>query len=88
MNLNDPEEMHYLKCTVALETASPLAAKKVETQVVPIRNAIILFLSNLTVAETRGSANKEHIQGTIAQRIEQITGPAVKKAYLTEFVVQ
>ena len=89
VNLNDAEELHYLKCTVAVELDDPRSAALIERQTVRIRNGLLLFLSNLRLADTIGIENKEKIQqGLKARLIEMLGAPVVKAVYLTEFVLQ
>jgi len=89
VNLNDAEELHYLKCTIAVELTDPKWAPQFERQTVRIRNGVLLYLSSLKLAETVGIANKEKIQTALRERTTELAGaPMVKAIYLTEFVLQ
>jgi flagellar protein FliL len=89
VNLIDPDELHYLKCTVAVELTDPRWVPQFESQLVRIRNGVLLYLSNLRLTETMGTANKEKIQTGLRERIVQLAGGSmVKTIYLTDFILQ
>ncbi|MBI5509010.1 MAG: flagellar basal body-associated FliL family protein [Deltaproteobacteria bacterium] len=89
VNLNDAEELRYLKCSVAVELESAKSVPLIEKQTVRIRNGLLLYLSNLQLAQTVGTANKEKIQLGLKDRLSEMLGaPVVKTVYLTEFVLQ
>jgi flagellar FliL protein len=89
VNLNEPDEMRYLKCSVSLEATSDDAAVELESRSIRIRNTMLLYLSSLSVAQTRGIEKKQTIQQTLAERVNQIVGTgSIRSVYLTEFVVQ
>ena len=89
VNLADEDQVSYLKCTIALDLADKDLAASLEKRSPPIRNAVILYLSSLTLAETRGIQNKQKIISELTTRIGEILGKdSVLKVYLNEFVIQ
>lgn len=88
VNLNEPEELHYLKCGFTIEAVNSKGASAIESQTVRIRHEVIFYLSTLTVADSLGAQNKERIQKSIEERIRKVVGPVVNHVYLTEFVIQ
>jgi flagellar basal body-associated protein FliL len=89
VNLSDLDELHYLKCSVAVELADPKWLPEFEKHSVRIRNSALLYLSSLRLADTIGTENKEKIQKQLWTRVTAIAGSeAVKGIYLTEFVLQ
>ncbi len=89
VNLNERAEMRYLKCRIAIEAADEAAAASFEAETVRVRNAVLLYLSNLTLADIAGIEKKRAIQTALGERIRGVVGDdAVRQVYLTEFVVQ
>jgi flagellar basal body-associated protein FliL len=87
VNLNEHAEMRYLKCKIAVETENDASALQVEAERVRVRNAVLLYLSNLTLADTAGIEQKQAIQTALAERLSE-TVSGIRGIYLTEFVVQ
>ena len=82
-------DMHYLKCTIALELNSKNYEKLIEPRTPRIRNAVLLYLSNLKLADTQGMANKQKILAELRKRISEALGKdAIAEIYLTDFVIQ
>ncbi len=89
VNLNEEADLRYLKCTLALEVRNPEAAASLAKHEVRLRNAIMLHLSAITLAETRGTKPKQELQQRLLAVINETLGaPLVHAALLTEFVVQ
>lgn len=89
VNLADEDQVSYLKCTLALEVPDKEWAATLEKKMPPVRNAVILYLSSLLLAETRGTKNKEKILGELSTRIADVIGKdGVRRVYLNEFVIQ
>jgi flagellar basal body-associated protein FliL len=88
-NLADQDSDRYLKVTLQLRVASEGAKSEVETALVPIRSAILMYLSSLTVADISGSDKRKIVQNSL-RRIANEAMPAsrIKFVYFTEFVVQ
>lgn len=78
----------YLKCKVAVEAGSSVH-DRITKKNVQVRNAVLLYLSNLTSADISGSENMRKIEVGLAEQLNTVLGKdAVPKVYLTEFVVQ
>jgi len=89
VNLADEEQVSYLKCTIALELTDKELAVTLEKKTPPVRNAVILYLSSLTLADTRGIQNKQKILSELSTRIGDIIGKdGIHRVYLNEFVIQ
>jgi flagellar protein FliL len=89
VNLNEEEQVSYLKCSLAVEVTTKEWAAALETKAMPIRSAVILYLSSLTLGETRGTNNKQKILDELTTRIgDQLGEGAVSRIYLSEFVIQ
>lgn len=90
VNLDDDTgEMHYLKCTVAVQLSTPAHAKAFETAVPKTRNALLFYLSSLKVGDTQGLENKKKILERLRSEVRESAGKgAVADVYLTEFVIQ
>lgn len=89
VNLTDEEQVSYLKCTLAVELANKDLAVALEKKSVPIRNAVILYLSSLAAADTRGTKNKEKILANVSDRVSSVLGKdSVVRIYISEFVIQ
>lgn len=85
----DEDGPRYLKVTLQLEAASEASKVVVESSVVPIRNRVIVRLTSLTAAQTRGSDSLVALQAELKQLINEILGsPRVRRVFFTEFVVQ
>ena len=89
VNLNDDEQVSYLKCTLAVELAGKDWQPILEKRAAPVRHAVILYLSSLALADIRGTKNKEKVLAELTNRISEILGKnAVNRIYLSEFVIQ
>ena len=89
VNLRDEGVSRYLKTSFELELDSPEALKELEEAKRAVRDDVLRFLSNLSVAETLGEEAKQKIQDGIVARLDRQLGPGrVKKFYFTDFVIQ
>jgi flagellar basal body-associated protein FliL len=90
VNLDDDTgEMHYLKCTVAVQLSAPSHAKAFEASTPKTRNAVLFYLSSLKVGDTQGLDNKKKILERVRTEVRDSAGKgAVADVYLTEFVIQ
>ena len=90
VNLNETGSSRYLKTTVELEVADPVAQKEIEEARRAIRDEMLSYLSNLTVKDTMGEAGKNKIKEDLLDRADKAVGgeEKIKHLYLTEFVVQ
>jgi flagellar protein FliL len=89
VNLNEPGQSRYLKATFELELSDSHAADALERDKKSIRDEVLRYLSNLTVADTLGAENKDKIRAEIVARIDKQLGQGkVKKVFFNDFVVQ
>jgi flagellar protein FliL len=89
VNLRDEGVSRYLKTSFELELDSPESLKELEDAKRAVRDDVLRFLSNLSVAETLGEEGKQTIQDGIVARLDRQLGPGrVKKFYFTDFVIQ
>jgi flagellar basal body-associated protein FliL len=88
-NLADQDSDRYLKLTLSLRVTSESAKGEVEAAIVPIRSAILMYLSSLSVADITGSEKRKTVQNQL-RRIANEAMPTsrVRFVYFTEFVVQ
>jgi len=85
----EDEVIHYLKCGFAVQLADESLQEMFAAQTIRIRDAILLCLSNLGLADTDGTDNKQKLRAAVLARINDILGAgAATDLYLTEFVVQ
>jgi len=88
-NLAEDTASRFVKLKMHLEVEDPEDQPIVEAAIVPIRNAVLLHLSSLTVDQTVGADNKEQIRKALQEKINETLGaPKVRRIFFTEFVVQ
>ena len=89
INLDDSDSSHYVRAGFQLELANAEDQSRVEARMVPIRSAVMLHLSGLTVAETRGRDNRQALLEALKELVnEQIGDELVRRIYFTQFVVR
>lgn len=89
INLNDPMHPAYLKASLTAELASVELEVEVKSREPQIRDAVISYLSSLTLKETQGPVAKANIRDGVRRRLNNIlTSGEVKQVYLTDFVTQ
>jgi flagellar FliL protein len=89
INLNDSGATRYLKATMKAEVSSAAASDEVTKREPQIRDAVISYLSSLTLRETQGARAKATIRENVARRLNNLlTEGEVRQVYFTEFVTQ
>jgi flagellar FliL protein len=89
VNLRDEGSSRYLKTSFEIEVDKPETLAEVEAQKRALRDSVLRYLSNLTVADTLGEEAKQKITDGIMARLEKELGEGkVKKLYFTDFVIQ
>lgn len=88
-NLNEPDGNRYIKMTLAVEMADEPALLAADKQVARLRDAVLVFLSSLGVADTQGAEGKEAIRKELLDRSKRALGAkAVQGVFYSEFVLQ
>ncbi|NOY91179.1 MAG: hypothetical protein GXP55_08200 [Deltaproteobacteria bacterium] len=89
-NLNDPQAGRYVKVTIHLEAKDEETQPAVQAAMVPIRNRLLIYFSNLTAVDTEGSEKKEEIRGHVLELVNEVLGGGnkVRRVFYSEFVVQ
>jgi len=89
-NLNDPQAGRYVKVTIHLEAKDEDTMPSVQAGIVPIRNRLLIYFSNLTAADTEGAEKKEEIRGRVLELVNEVLGNdhKVRRVFYSEFVVQ
>jgi flagellar protein FliL len=89
VNLRDEGSSRYLKTSFEIELDKPETLPELEAQKRGVRDTVLRYLSNLTVADTLGEEAKDKITEGIVARINKELGEGkVKKLYFTDFVIQ
>lgn len=89
VNLNDEDEVHYLKSALELETENQADAALIGERMAIVRNELILLLSSLSSDGVRGEKPKIELLHKIEQRLNKALGKeVVHRVYFTELVVQ
>ena len=91
VNLQEDEEMHYLKSSFEIEPVDHKETAKLQGKISLIRHEMMLYMSSLSVADTQGEKNKAAIRDNMLKRLElalRETGIKIHHLYFTEFVVQ
>lgn len=89
VNLSDEDGSHFLRAAFQLEVTDPERQPDVEARLVPMRSAIMLYLSSLQRDDTVGQENLTTIIDRIRELAnEQAGAELVRNVYLTDFVVQ
>lgn len=89
INLSDPGASRYLKAVLKAEVSSPATGDELGQREAQVRDAIISYLSSLTLRETQGARAKAQIRESIQQRVNNLlqTGE-LRQVFFTEFVTQ
>lgn len=89
-NLNDPQAGRYVKVTIHLEAKDEETLPEVQGAIVPVRNRLLIYFSNLTAADTEGADKKEEIRGQVLELVNEVLGGGhkVRRVFYSEFVVQ
>ncbi|MCC6812201.1 MAG: flagellar basal body-associated FliL family protein [Deltaproteobacteria bacterium] len=89
VNLNDEDEVHYLKSAIELEVENGSDGTLIGERMAVVRNELILLLSSLSSEALRGEKAKVELLHKIEQRLNKVIGKElVKHVYFTELVVQ
>ena len=89
VNLNEPGNSRYLKCTIELEVTGVKAVKEVTDNKRLVRDEILRYLSGLTVADTLGEQGKARIQTDVVSRVDRLLGGGrIRRLFFIDFVVQ
>ena len=89
VNLNEPRSTRYLKVRFTLELGEATPELLGERKDV-VRDAVLTYLSGLTVDDVRGADTKDALREEIAARVSVAVGMpgGIKSVMFTEFVVQ
>ena len=89
VNLADPGGTHFLRAGFQFELTDAERQPDVESHMVPVRSAFMIYFSGLTVEETMGRENREALLEHLKELAnEQIGADLVRNIYFTAFVVQ
>jgi len=89
VNLNEPGSPRYLKIQLQVELLDGAAVKTFEKSKTLVRDDLLSYLSGLTMAETLGAENKNHIRGELESRVGELVGEGrVRRIVFADFVVQ
>lgn len=89
VNLDEPGIPRFLKLSTDLELDSKNAVEEVKTRSSQLRDAVILYLSNLRLEQTQGVQAKEEIRHNVHRRLNNVLKSGkVVRVYITEFMVQ
>lgn len=89
VNLSDAEGSRYLRASLQIEARNEEAKATVEARMVPIRSALLLYLSGLTAEDFVGSEARQAILEECSTRIEEQAGEGlVRNVYIGDMVVQ
>lgn len=89
VNLHEDTSDHYLKVTFQVELSSEEVAAEAEGRMVPFRDATLMYLSSLTVAEASGPDNALAVRTHLLEIARHTLGRrAVRHLYFTEYLVQ
>lgn len=91
VNLGGSNE-HYLKATIALGLRKGLTEEKFKEETAPIRDAIIMVMSNKKTEEIATTEGKEKLKEEIRSAINKDLGserdPKIIRVYFTNFTAQ
>lgn len=89
IHLRNPEADRYARMSFEIEIGAELEKEKVTAAMPRLRDAFIVYLSDRTVEELRGSEGLQHVKTELLTRARELL-PAVtiKSVFITEFVVQ
>jgi len=79
----------FLKVSITLALEGDKGAEVAQKEIPPIRNAILLLLTNKRFEEVTTMEGKKQLQKEILDRVNQLLeGTKVKEVYFTEFIAQ
>ncbi|MGF1465954.1 MAG: flagellar basal body-associated protein FliL [Sandaracinaceae bacterium] len=89
VNLQEAHADRYLRCAFHLEAEDEESSADIEARMVPLRSAVLLYLTGLTLEEVHAEGAREAILTRIRELANEVIGaPVVRRAYFAEFVVQ
>ena len=89
VNLSDQGGKRYLRITMSLELADAKLAEELTKRLPQIRDAILTILPTRKVDDLQSAEGKNALRNEIISSLNGLMGKeAVKKIYITEFVIQ
>ena len=88
IKLKDVEDDHYARMAFDLETKNEPGKAAVTAALPKIRDAITMYVSDLSVEELRGSDGLKKLKSDLLQKIEELAPHKVTNLYISDFVVQ
>lgn len=89
VNLHEPTSDHYLKLTFQLELSSEEAAPQAEAHMTPFRDAVLMYLTSLSVEEVAGPDGARTVRERLLELAHETMGEhTVRHLYFTEYLVQ
>lgn len=89
VNLHEDTADHYLKITFQVELTNEEVAAEAEGRMVPFRDATLMYLSSLTVAQASGPENALNVRTRLLDIARRTLGRrTVRHVYFTEYLVQ
>jgi flagellar protein FliL len=89
VNLMDPSGKRYLKVTLTLELDAPTTEQVVESNMLQIKDAILVLLSSKTYDDINTVEGKRRLKNEIIMRCNTfLQSGQVDNVYFSEFVVQ
>lgn len=86
VNLLDPEGHWFLQVLIQIETTSPEGVDRIEKNIAPLRDTVIMLLSSKTREEISKIEGKMRLKTEIIRRLDAILGAGtVKQIYFAEF---
>ena len=87
LNLKDPSTMRILQMEIILECETS-SVEKIEQHRAQLRDAVLMFTSEYTVASLSGQEGKMNLKDEILMRINAILKPVrVERVYFTKFII-
>ena len=79
----------FIRVTLHLELRNEEQTVNVQAAMVPVRNRLVIYFSELDPERTRTQGGKEEIREELVRVINDVIGAAmVRRVYYSEFVVQ
>ncbi len=89
VNLRDSGTDHYLKLTAQVELASEDAAPLAEAHMTPFRDAVLMYLTSLTLSDVQGPDGARAVREHMIELATETMGEGtVRHIYFTEYLVQ
>ena len=89
VNLSDQGGKRYLRITMGLELGDPKYADELTKRLPQIRDSILMILPSRKVDELQSSDGKNALRTEIQTSMNGLLGKeAIKRIYITEFVIQ